>query len=81
MKAPPGVVMFVSSEPGTMKVANWYAKELTDAGWTVAENSGDGEYYLFQKAGQGMSVSVNTIPDPKPDGHADVQLLIVIDAN
>lgn len=81
VKAPPGVVMFVSSEPDPMKVANWYEKELTSAGWKLAETSGDGEYCLFEKAGQGMSVSVGTIPDPKPDGHADAQLLIVIDAN
>ncbi len=79
VKAPPGVVMFVSPEPDLKKVATWYEKELVSAGWTVAER--DDEYGLFQKAERELSVSVTAIPEPKPDGHADAHLLIVIDAN
>ncbi len=81
VKAPQGVVMFVSSEPDPMKVAAWYEKELMSAGWVASERSGDGEFCLLQKAGREMSVSVSAIPEPKPDGHTDANLLIVIDAN
>ena len=79
VKAPPGVAMFVSPEPDLKQVATWYENELVSAGWAVAER--DDEYSLFQKAGRELSVSVTALPEPKPDGHADAHLLIVIDAN
>jgi hypothetical protein len=80
--APPGVLMFVTSERDLTKVAGWYENWFTSAGWSVAEQSTDGDYYsLFQKSGREISVSIGAIDEPKPDGHADAQLLIVIDTN
>ena len=79
VKAPQDVFMFLSPDPDVKKVARWYQSELESAGWTLAERNVG--YNLFQRGKREMSVSVDPIPEPKPDGHADAQTLIVIDAN
>ncbi len=83
VNAPEGVAMFLSIETNSKRVIDWFDNELTREGWTLAERNeeGEGENRLYSKAERELSVSVGPLPAPKPDGHADKQLIIVVDAS
>ena len=79
VKAPEGVFIFLSSDPDIARISSWYESELASAGWTISERKVD--FILFRREGREISLSVESIPEPKPDGHADANTLIVIDTN